>query len=226
MLLQDLAPALYATGLRHLNLSLDTLRRDRYWKITGRDNLPQVLAGLDQATALGFHPLKINCVVMRGINEDEILHLALLARDRPIQVRFIELMPTVSRTFWQRHFLPLTEVRRHLSELGLADPVSREATAGPALLFQFPGFKGGLGFISPRSEHHCRTCNRLRLTAAGQLRPCLADGLELDLKGPLRQGLSNQLLAGLFKEAIRLKDCGFGFPSLSGTLPAMASIGG
>ena len=98
VLLADLAPALYDTGLRHLNLSLDTLRRERYRQITGRDNLAEVLAGLERADTLGFRPLKINCVVMAGINDDELLDLALLARDHPYQVRFIELMPTASPT--------------------------------------------------------------------------------------------------------------------------------
>ena len=121
VLLADLAPALYDTGLRHLNLSLDTLRRERYREITGQDNLGEVLAGLERAVTLGFRPLKINCVVMAGINDDELVDLALLARDHPYQVRFIELMPTVSPRQWQQHFLPMAEVRRRLAVLGPMD---------------------------------------------------------------------------------------------------------
>ena len=168
VLLRELAPALYNAGVRHLNVSLDTLKRDRYRQITGSDNLPAVMAGLQQAASLGFHPLKINCVVLRGINDDEVLDIARLAREHPFQVRFIELMPTTSQTWWQRHFLSMAEVRRRLAVLGPLEPLIREATAGPARNFRVPGFQGELGFISPMSEHHCRTCNRLRLSSDGK----------------------------------------------------------
>ena len=192
MLLRELAPALYDTGLRHLNVSLDTLQRERYRQITGRDNLPAVLAGLERAASLGFHPLKINCVVLRGINDDEVLDLARLARDHPYQVRFIELMPTASHTWWQRHFLPMAEVRRRLAVLG---PMERGRTAGPPpgrpRFFAYPDFRGELGFITPISGPSLPTCNRLRLTAAGALRPCLFGDAETDVKTPLRQGASD-----------------------------------
>ncbi|MBM4301382.1 MAG: GTP 3',8-cyclase MoaA [Deltaproteobacteria bacterium] len=204
-LLRELAPALYNTGVRHLNVSLDTLKQDRYRQITGSDNLPAVMAGLERAASLGFHPLKINCVVLRGINDDEVLDIARLARERPLQVRFIELMPTTSRTWWQRHFLSMTEVRQRLAVLGPLEPLAREAAAGPARTFRLPGFRGELGFISPMSEHHCRTCNRLRLSSDGKIRPCLLGSQELDLKEPLRQGGSDGFIGFLFQEAIRLK---------------------
>jgi len=206
VLLPELSLALYDAGLRHLNVSLDTLRRERYWQITGRDNLGKVLAGLEAAASLGFQPLKINCVVLRGINDDEVLDLARLAQDHPYQVRFIELMPTTSQTWWQRHFLSMAEVRRRLAVLGPLEPLIREASAGPARTFRLPGFRGELGFISPMSEHHCRTCNRLRLTADGKVRPCLLRSQELDLKGPLRQGVADGFLGYLFQEANRLKN--------------------
>lgn len=226
VLLPKLAPALYHAGLRHLNISLDTLRRDRYRQITGRDNWREVMAGLNLALSLGFHPVKINCVVLRGLNDDELLELALLAQDQPLQVRFIELMPTVSQEWWERHFLPMDEVRRRLAGLGHLSPVLSKTTWGPARIFQVPGFRGELGFISPMSNHHCETCNRLRLTAAGQLRPCLLKTMELDLKDPLRQGLADQSLAQIFHEAILFKDQELRFPLLEDTFPTMASIGG
>jgi cyclic pyranopterin phosphate synthase len=225
VLLPELAPALYEAGLRHLNISLDTLRLERYRQITGRDNWQEVIAGLELALSLRFQPLKINCVMLKGINDDELLELALLARDQPLQVRFIELMPTVSQAWWERHFLPMAEVRRRLAELGHLSPVISKTTAGPARIFRVPGFRGELGFISPMSDHHCETCNRLRLTAAGQLRPCLLKALEFDLKGPLRRGLSDQSLSHPFQEAIRFKDEGLS-PLLGDTFPTMASIGG
>jgi cyclic pyranopterin phosphate synthase len=226
--LQELAPALYDTGLRHLNLSLDTLERDRYLKLTGSDNFLQVMAGLKLASALGFKPLKINCVVLKGINDDELLNFALLTRDQPYQVRFIEFMPTVDPERWARHFLPMAEVRRRLKVLGPLEALEPAATAGPARTCRIPGFPGELGFISSVSDHHCPTCNRLRLTAAGRLRPCLFAGQELDLKVPMRQGATDELLASLFEEAISLKTCESGYRSLDSPLPgrAMVSIGG
>jgi GTP 3',8-cyclase len=228
VLLRELAPALYDTGLRHLNISLDTLRRERYLAITGRDNLPEVLAGLDRAAALGFYPVKINCVVMRGFNEDEIIDLALLARDHPWQVRFIELMPSVSRQWWERRYLPMAEVHRRLATFGPLEPVRPAATAGPARIFKPPGFLGEIGCISPMSEHHCGSCNRLRLTAAGQLRPCLLESLEIDLKGPLRQGAGDQALADIFRNAIASKNRRIMAPTVgqAPAVQAMASIGG
>lgn len=228
VLLADLAPALYDTGLRYVNLSLDTLRRERYREITGKDNLGEVLSGLKKASALGFRPLKINCVVMAGINDDELVELAFLARDHPYQVRFIELMLTSWPRRWQRHFLPMAEVRRRLAGLGPMEVVPRQATAGPAHIFRVPGFQGELGFITPITAHHCQTCNRLRLTAAGALRPCLFGEAEIDVKTPLRQGTSDSWLASLITEAISQKSTRFSLPPASFPLhsSSMVSIGG
>ena len=226
--LAEMAPDLLATGLRHLNLSLDSLRRNRYRELTGFDRFDDVMAGLERAAALGFNPIKINCVVLKDLNDDELLDFARLTRDNPFQVRFIEFMPTVDQARWRRHFLPMSEIRRRLAELGPLDAITSQATAGPARTFRVPGFRGELGFISSVSDHHCPTCNRLRLTAAGWLRPCLFAAPELDIKGPLRQGASDEALAQLFREAIRLK----GGDSLAPTLPSpwpppsMVSIGG
>ena len=203
--LQDLATLLYDAGLRQVNLSLDTLRRDRYRRITGSDHLSEVLTGLAQAAAAGIHPIKINCVALRGINDDEFLDLARLARQHPYQVRFIELMPTVDLAWWRRHFLPVAEIRQRLSSLGPFVPVESAATAGPARVFRVPGFAGELGFISPMSGHHCDSCNRLRVTARGRLRPCLLEDAEIDLKGPLRRGLSDHYLTHLVHAAMSRK---------------------
>ncbi len=228
VLLAELAPELYAIGLRHLNLSLDSLNRDRYREFTGYDRFDDVMAGIERAAALGFGPIKINCVVLKDLNDDELVDFALLTREHPFQVRFIEFMPTVDEARWRKHFLPMAEVRRRLVGLGPLEPVTTSATAGPARTFRIPGFKGELGFISSVSDHHCPTCNRLRLTAAGRLRPCLFAASELDLKGPLRQGASDEVLAELFREAIRLKGCVSPAPSCASqsSSPAMVSIGG
>jgi len=224
--LAELAADLHATGLRHLNLSLDTLRRDRYRELTGFDHFNDVMAGLEAARARGFNPIKLNCVVLKDLNDDELLDFALLTREQPLQVRFIEFMPTVDEGRWRRHFLPLAEVRRRLAALGDLEAVTTSATAGPARTFRVPGFRGELGFISSVTDHHCPTCNRLRLTAAGWLRPCLFATPQLDLKGPLRRGDSDEVLAQLFHEAMRLKGCVS--PALLSSSPdrAMVSIGG
>lgn len=205
VLLAGMARDLYNVGLRHLNLSLDTLRPERFREITGQDNFSQVLAGLQRVLDLGFNPLKINCVALKGINDDEFLDFARLAQDLPVQVRFIEFMPAVSPERWARHFLPMAEVRKRLAVLGDMEVLDRHPTAGPAEIMRPRGFRGEVGFISPVSQHHCPTCNRLRLTAAGRLRPCLFADREIDLKGPLRQGASLPELARLFEEAVRSK---------------------
>jgi GTP 3',8-cyclase len=226
--LAELAPELFATGLRHLNLSLDSLRPDRYREIAGFDSFADVMAGLETAATLGFTPIKINCVVLKDLNDDELLDFARLTRDHPFQVRFIEFMPTVAEARWRRHFLPMAEVRRRLAALGPLEAVTSPATAGPARTFRVPGFRGELGFISSVSDHHCPTCNRLRLTAAGWLRPCLFAAPELDIKGPLRRGASDADLAELFREAIRLKGCVSPSPALTDPFSSrsMVSIGG
>jgi len=205
VLLAGMARDLYRVGLRHLNLSLDTLKPERYREITGKDHFHGVITGLERALDLGFNPIKINFVVLKGLNEDELLEFACLARDLPVQVRFIEFMPTVSLELWNSHFLPIAEVRERLAVLGRMEVLDRQPTAGPAEIMRPPGFRGEVGFISPVSRHHCPTCNRLRLTAAGRLRPCLFAECEIDLKGPLRRGASPRELARLFEEAIRSK---------------------
>jgi GTP 3',8-cyclase len=165
---------------------------------------------------------------LKDLNDDELLDFARLTQDHPFQVRFIEFMPTVDEARWRRHFLPMADIRRRLVGLGPLEAVTAPATAGPARTFRVPGFKGELGFISSISDHHCPTCNRLRLTAAGWLRPCLFAAPELDIKGPLRQGASDADLSQLFREAIRLKGCVSPAPTLAapGPPPSMVSIGG
>lgn len=227
LLLAEMAEDLFNTGLRHLNVSLDTLKEERYREITGDHRFHQVWAGLERALALGFAPLKINFVVLKGINDDEVRTFAELARTRPLQVRFIEFMPTTCQEHWSRYYLPMAEVRRRLSDLGALPELEPGATAGPARIVRPPGFVGTLGFISSVSEHSCSRCNRLRLTAAGRLRPCLFAPRELDLKTPLRQGAGDEELRRLFQLAMQEKTCA---PPQALVEPAsgppMVSIGG
>jgi cyclic pyranopterin phosphate synthase len=228
VLLAEMAQDLFEVGLRHLNLSLDTLSTERYQEITGTDRFHQVMAGLRRAAALGFQPLKVNCVVLKGLNDNELLDFALLARDHPLQVRFIEFMPTVSHNHWIRHFLSIDDVRQRLLSLGVMEELVSQPTAGPARIVHPSGFQGTIGFISPVSQHHCQGCNRLRLTAAGRLRPCLFSHQELDLKGPLRQGASDKELCRLFRQAMEQKTCSPPSHLVEPALPSspMVSIGG
>jgi GTP 3',8-cyclase len=228
VLLADMAPDLYDAGLRHLNLSLDSLQPRRYRQITGRDNFREVMAGLRRVIDLGFQPVKINCVALKGVNDDELLAFARLAQDLPVQVRFIEFMPVVAGERWRKHFLPMSEVRRHLAVLGELEQVSIGPTSGPAEIVRPAGFQGELGFISPVSRHHCPSCNRLRLTAAGRLRPCLFSDREIDLKGPLRRGAPPEELIRLFAEAVRSKGCPpeFNLAQSPGASCPMVGIGG
>ena len=228
LLLAEMAPELFQAGLRHLNLSLDTLNPQRYQEITGSNRFHRVKEGLWRAVALGFHPLKVNCVVLKGINDNELIDFALLARDHLLQVRFIEFMPTVSREHWVRHYLPMEEVRRRLASLGVMEELPSRSMAGPARILRPAGFQGTIGFISAVSEHHCKSCNRLRLTAAGRLRPCLFSSQEIDLKGPLRQGASDMELRRLFEKAMQEKSCSPPALLREPTLPfsPMVSIGG
>lgn len=226
--LKELAPELYKAGLRRLNVSLDTLRPERYRRITGHDHFSQVWQGLELALALGFQPVKVNCVVLKGVNDDELPNLALLARDRPIQVRFIELMPTGSWQEWQRHFLPMTEVHRRLAGLGRLREIASGDTDGPARIFRISGFAGSLGFISPMSSHQCGACNRLRLTALGRVRPCLLGDAEVDVREALRRNCSDAELEAILLEAMRRKNgrAEFSRETQAFSRRSMAAIGG
>lgn len=206
ILLAAKAAALRRAGLRRLNISLDSLQPRRFAQITGKDAWVQVWEGIETALAVGFAPVKINCVVLRGLNDDELLDFARLTFAWPLEIRFIEFMPIGSRSTWQANrFLPMLEIKERLASLGPLQPLPLEAASGPAERFRYPGAQGTLGFISPISQHFCHQCNRLRLTATGRLRPCLFSDTEIDLKGPLRSGASDRELTGLFRQALRQK---------------------
>ncbi len=205
VLLAGYAEELKAAGLKRLNVSLDTLREDRFALLCGKPYLKEVLAGIEAALKAGFHPVKINTVALRGKNEDELLDLARLAEKWPVEVRFIEFMPVGEGAGWgTEYFLSLEEVKERLTPLGPLTPVEKKG-GGPAKVFTFPGAKGRIGFIGAMSEPFCRGCNRLRLTPEGKLRPCLFSDREIDLKGILRRPHRDEELAFAFKEAVANK---------------------
>ncbi len=203
VLLRQCAASLREAGLRRVNVSLDTLKRERYRRYTRRDRLGYVLDGIAAAKEAGLEPVKVNVVVMRGINDDEVLDFARLTIDEGWHVRFIELMPFANGASLQ--FVPTKEIEERLRSLGTLEPCLSSQGNGPAKYFRFPGVKGTVGFISPLSEHFCFNCNRLRLTADGKLRPCLLSDYEVDLKTTLRRGASPEELKVLIKQAVAAK---------------------
>lgn len=201
--LADYAAELKAAGLKRVNVSLDTLKPDRFKGITrGQSELKQVLEGIEAAKRVGLEPVKLNMVVMSGINDDEILDFAAKTVDEEWHVRFIELMPVVGNGDNALRFVAATEMRKRLEPLGELEPCLPTVGNGPAKYFRLANARGTIGFITPVSEHFCFNCNRMRLTADGKLRPCLLSEYEIDLKQPLRDGISKAGLKKLFKKAV------------------------
>jgi len=206
ILLSRYASELKRAGLRRVNISLDTLRQDRFEFITGSDYpLSQVLQGIEASRSVGLSPVKLNMVVMAGINDDELASFAQKTIDEDWHVRFIELMPFRGVSTKSSQFVPVSQMRKRLEVLGKLEPCNPSIGNGPAKYFRFPKAKGTTGFITPVSEHFCFQCNRLRLTADGKLRPCLMADDEVDLKEPLRGGVSPLGLKRLIEEAVTSK---------------------
>lgn len=192
VLLAPLAAELRQAGVARINISLDSLRPDRVDELARRPgSFDQILAGIVAAEQAGFDPIKINCVVMRGRNDDEIAEFAAITRRRPWHVRFIEVMPVAgSLEISAREFVSAPEMLERLHALDRLEPVAGPAGNGPATYFRFPDAVGTVGVITPMSHNYCDRCNRMRLTADGRLRPCLFGDLDTPLRDPLRAGLS------------------------------------
>ncbi len=217
VLLAANARALKEAGLRRVNVSLDTLKRDRFEKITSVPAFDKVLAGIEAAHEVGLHPIKINVVAVRGVNDDELVDFAAMTLDHDWNVRFIELMPIgQSASYSDKGYLPVGEIKERIAALGPLQPeepaeaLPKEmgtdiARMGPARYFRLPGAKGTIGFISPVSDHFCFNCNRLRLTSDGRLRPCLLWDKEIDLRMPLRQGATIEDIKRLIVDAAAIK---------------------
>jgi cyclic pyranopterin phosphate synthase len=192
-------------GISRINISLDTLRPDRFEQITGKKRFATVWEGIMAAHQLGFSPIKINVVTLRGINDDELVEIARLSLFYPFHIRFIEYMPMGADEPHQCRFIPTAVLKEQLAAQNPLIPIAREANDGPAERFKFDGALGEIGFISAMSHHFCHECNRLRLTASGHLRPCLLSNYQEDLKTPLRAGASDERLAKVFLNAIKNK---------------------
>jgi cyclic pyranopterin phosphate synthase len=207
VLLKEQAAGLAEAGLRRVNVSLDSLKRERVRDITGYDVLGDVLDGMEEARRVGLTPIKVNMVVMRGVNDDEIVDFALLSREG-WHVRFIELMPLVNEGRKHTEFVSAGEIREKLSSLGELVPCAAPTGNGPASYFQLPGAGGTVGFITPVSEHFCFKCNRLRLSADGKLLPCLLADDEIDLREVLRREAPSEEIGKLILKAVAAKPQG------------------
>jgi cyclic pyranopterin phosphate synthase len=196
-------------GLTRVNISLDTLNPEKFRRICRSveqgGELETVLAGISTANEVGLKPVKINMVVMAGVNDDEILNFARKTIDEEWHVRFIELMPYTGHNGQTPVGIPAREIKKRLDPLGKMEPYKHEKGNGPARYYRFPQAKGTVGFITAISEHFCISCNRLRLTADGKLRPCLMSETMIDLREPLRSGISTETLKGLIQAAVAAK---------------------
>jgi len=228
-LLERDAEALVRAGVRRFNVSIDSLQRDRFFAMTRRDALPQVLRGLETLGRFPeAHPIKVNAVAMRGFTEDEVLPFARFAREHPYEVRFIEFMPLDADHAWSPDaVLTGEEIRAAIHEAYPLEPEPREPSA-TARVYRFADGRGRIGFINPVSEPFCGDCNRIRLTADGRLRTCLFSLRETDLRGPLRAGASDGELEAIVRDAVwrkelkhRVGDPGFVQPART-----MSAIGG
>jgi cyclic pyranopterin phosphate synthase len=212
LLLEEHLPALLKAGLDAVNLSLDTLRPERFRAITLRDGCEETIAAIHAAAAAGFDKVKVNAVVMSGVNDDELVDLArAFARDLPIEVRYIEYMPFEGNHWGENlRMFPAARIRERLEEGLRLEPLGLDETAQLFAASEKDGqkFRGRLGIISSMTEPFCGSCNRTRLTADGSFRWCLLDEGELDLRGPLRAGATDGDLAGLLEEGLRRKKAG------------------
>lgn len=222
------AAALRDAGVKRINISLDSLKRDRFHTITGRDGLQQVLDGIHAAGEVGFESVKVNMVVIGGVNDDEIEEFAEMSRTMNAQIRFIEFMPATPSVWREEKFVPVTVIKNRVSQLGELIPSVRPKWGGPAEVYRFAGAMGEVGFIAAVSRHFCGDCNRLRLTSTGKLLTCLFGKEDLDLKALLVQGASREDIAGAIMTALAGKNAVRVMPTdgVDDARPTMSCVGG
>jgi cyclic pyranopterin phosphate synthase len=229
VLLHEMANELRDAGVDRVNVSLDSLRPDRIDAISRRAGSAEgIFRGLEAAERAGFAPIKVNCVVMRGRNDDEVADFAAITRERPWHVRFIEVMPTGENLGVSAdEFVSSDEILENIGRIGDLRPVAGPAGNGPARYYAFDGAAGTVGVITPMSHNYCDRCNRMRLTADGQLRPCLFGHAQTNLRDPLRRG---EPLEPLIRLTLRIKPERHwlvqGSDAGSGGLLALSQVGG
>jgi cyclic pyranopterin phosphate synthase len=228
-LLERHAEALVRAGVNRFNVSIDSLQRDRFFQQTRRDSLPQVLRGLETLARFPeAHPIKVNAVAIRDFTEQEVLPFARFAREQPYEVRFIEFMPLDGDRNWKADaVLTGAEIRDLIHAVYPLEREPRERSA-TARTYRFADGKGRVGFINPVSEPFCGDCNRIRLTADGKLRTCLFSLNETDLRGPMRDGESDEVLEQIIRDAVWKKELKHhvGEPGFIQPARSMSAIGG
>ncbi|UCE98443.1 MAG: GTP 3',8-cyclase MoaA [Dehalococcoidia bacterium] len=205
-LLYKYAKELKEAGLKRVNISLDTLKKERYKEITGSDRLGEVFSSIEAAQEIGLTPVKINTVVMREMNDDEVIDFARMSISNSWNVRFIEMMPLVHMKSGNNKLVSVAEIKAVIEKsLGILQPCLTTSGRGPAKYYRLPHAEGTIGFIGPVTECFCNTCNRFRLTADGRLRPCLLEDDEIDIKTSIRTGANIDTLVELMRQAALLK---------------------
>ena len=213
--LSEYAEKLKDAGLNRVNISLDSLQEEKYKKITRGGSLERALKGINFALKARLLPIKINTVLLRGINDDEIEDFVRLALERPLNIRFIEFMPSGEEVIneFKNKFISVQEIKEKLIRKYLLNPIKISTANGPAKYYQIKGGQGTIGFITALSQHFCKTCNRIRLTSEGKLRPCLFSNTEVDIKQAIRKlagdksegFLRKKIIRDKLKEVVRLK---------------------
>lgn len=205
--LKEYALPLYNAGLRRLNISLDSLKPEKFYRMTRGNVFWRVWEGIEKALEIGFHPIKLNAVLQRGENDDEVIDFVKMTLDKPFHVRFIEYMPMNDLEDWKKYFMPTAEIIKLINdELGGFYPMGAiNGNHGPSNNYRLEGAKGQVGFIHAISEHFCGSCNRIRLTADGMIKPCLFSDLEIDFKKALREGCSDEDISTLLDQVLFVK---------------------
>ena len=202
VILAQMAHRLKSAGLKAVHVSLDTFDREKYERVTGHDGLDNVLSGLSAAMDAGIESVKLNVVVMKGVNDGELESFAEYTMRNKIQVRFIEFMPHTQGAWNAGQYMPVDDVKKRIEALGMLTPCRREQWGGPARIYRLEGAEGEIGFISAVSRHFCWDCNRLRITADGKLLTCLFEGAAMDLKGLLESGAGAESISTAIKDAL------------------------
>jgi len=206
ILLAGCAKELKHSGLKRVNISLDTLKEERFEKITGDGKLKEVLKGIEAARREGLNPVKMNMVVLGGVNDDEVFDFALKTKEEGWHIRFIEYMPLMGKQSEQVEMITIKDIKAMIEDkLGELKPCGAVSGSGPARYYHLQGTEGTIGFISPISQCFCRSCNRFRLTADGRLKPCLLSDEEVDIKTMVRNGAGRDDIKKIIKAAVAQK---------------------
>jgi cyclic pyranopterin phosphate synthase len=229
VLLDKMLPELKKAGLDRINISLDTLKPKRMKEITGYDIFDKVMPVIRKVAVEKIWPLKVNVVAIGGVNDDEILDFAQFAHDLPLELRFIEMMPTAHNRFWKdKSNIKNGDLENRIRERYKLVPVKRDGFSGPAVVYRIEGGKGRIGFVSPMSKHFCTDCNRIRLTAEGKLLSCLFSDNEIDLRPGFKRNEKDEWFIGQLAHALKCKPMGheLDYRSVTAGKRSMASIGG